>query len=92
LTILSALDYHTREAGFSEVHTERLTVTLEYASLDLFFEERIATSASVRMALEGATETERTAIWNATTEALHAYQEADGMIRLRNETLCVVAW
>jgi SAM-dependent methyltransferase len=88
----NVLSQHFREAGFSEVHTERLTVTLEYASLDLFFAERIATSASARMALDGATETERAAIWNTTTEALQAYQETDGMIRLRNATLCIVAW
>lgn len=86
------LSQHFRKTGFSEVHTERLTVMLEYASLALFFKERQETSALTRVLIEGATEEERTAIRQSVTEALQPYTEADGVIRLPNETLCVVAW
>jgi len=86
------LGQHFREAGFTQVHSERSMVTLEYTSMDVFFEERLAVSATTRMALDGATEQERTAIWTTVTEALQAYQEADGIIRLRNEVICSVAW
>jgi len=44
------------------------------------------------MALDGATENERDAIWNATAEALQAFQGKDGVMRLQNETICLVAW
>jgi hypothetical protein len=44
------------------------------------------------MALDGATEQERTAIWTTVTEALQAYKEPDGIIRLPNEVICSVAW
>jgi hypothetical protein len=54
--------------------------------------QRLATSANVRIALDGATEEERTVIWNAVTEALQPHTEADGIIRLRNEAICAVAW
>jgi len=83
---------HFQQAGFSKIHTERSTVTLEYTSLDLFFEERLAISASTRMTLDGATASERSTIWEKTAEALKPYQEADGMIRLQNETICLAAW
>jgi uncharacterized protein (DUF433 family) len=82
------LRQHFREAGFTEVHTERGIVTLVYTSLDEFFAERLATSASARSALDGASEEERSAIWHTVREALHSYTESNGMLRLRNEVLC----
>ncbi len=86
------LEQHFRGAGFTELSTERLTVTLEYGSPEVFLEERQATSATSRMLLADASEEERTAIWDAIAEALESYKEVDGVIRLRNETLCIVGW
>jgi SAM-dependent methyltransferase len=86
------LRQHFRDAGFTEVHTERSLVTLAYTSLDEFVAERLATSASARSAIEGASEDERSAIWHAVTEALQSYIESDGMLRLRNAVICAVAW
>ena len=60
--------------------------------LRLKFEERFATSANARMALDGASEQERTAIRQAIAGAVQAHKEDDGVIRLRNEAICVAAW
>lgn len=81
-----------QEAGFTEVRTERTIVTLEYTTPELYFQERLATGANTRMAFNAATEEEQTAIRQAATESLQAYQESDGIIRLPNAVICCVAW
>ncbi len=86
------LRQHFREAGFAEVQTEHSIVTLAYTSPELYFEERLATGANARMEFAAATEEEQTVIRNAVIEALQAHKEADGIIRLRNDTICIVAW
>ena len=42
------------QAGFTEVHTEWLTVTFEYAAVEEFIQERQATSANTRAMLAEA--------------------------------------
>jgi enediyne biosynthesis protein CalE5 len=81
-----------QQAGFAHIHTEHVTVTLEYTSPEMFLEERLATSANTRLLLAEASEAERADIFGAITEELQTYQEADGLIRLRNDVLCIVGW
>jgi enediyne biosynthesis protein CalE5 len=81
-----------QQAGFAQVHTEHLIVTLEYISPEMFIEERLATSANTRLLLADASEAERAEIVGAIKEELQTYKEADGIIRLRNDLLCIVGW
>ena len=81
-----------QQAGFTHIHTEHLTVTLEYISPEIFIEERLATSANTRLLLADASEAERAEILRAIKEELHTYTEVDGLIRLRNALLCIVGW
>ena len=67
-----------------------MTVTLEYSSPEMFIEERLATSANTRLLLAEASEAERADILGAITEELQTYTEADGIIRVRNDVLCIV--
>ena len=83
---------HFQQAGFTHTHTEHVTVTLEYLSPEMFIDERLATSANTRLLLAEASEAERADIFGAIKEELHTYQEADGLIRLRNDVLCIVGW
>jgi SAM-dependent methyltransferase len=85
------LEHTFTQAGYTEVTTERLTVTLEYASPEDFIQEREATSANIRLLLNQASAPERTAIWRAVAEAVDQYRDADGVIRVPNEALCVVS-
>jgi SAM-dependent methyltransferase len=83
---------HFQRAGFTHIHTEQLTVTLEYSSPEIFIEERLATSANTRLLLADASEAERAEIFRAIKEELQTYTEGDGIIRLRNALLCIVGW
>jgi SAM-dependent methyltransferase len=81
-----------QQAGFTHIHTEHLTVTLEYISPEIFIEERLATSANTRLLLADASEAERAEIFRAIKEEIQTYKEGDGIIRLRNALLCIVGW
>ncbi|HXH11770.1 MAG TPA: hypothetical protein VNP04_18655 [Alphaproteobacteria bacterium] len=83
---------HFQRAGFTHIHTEHLTVTLEYISPEIFIEERLATSANTRLLLAEAAEAERVDIFAAIREELQTYKGVDGLIRLRNDLLCIVGW
>jgi SAM-dependent methyltransferase len=83
---------HFQRAGFTQLHTEHLTVTLGYSSPEIFIDERLATSANTRLLLADVSEAERADIFGAIQEELQTYKEADGIIRLRNDLLCIVGW
>ena len=78
------------QAGFTEVHTEWLTVTFEYASVEEFIQERQATSANTRAMLAEASAPEQAAIWHAVAAAVQPYATAEGGLRMPNDALCVV--
>lgn len=78
------------QAGFIEVAIERHTVTLEYSSLEEFIEERPATSASIRSMLADASPAQLETIWQIVSQEIGQYQQPSGVLRIPNETLCVV--
>jgi ubiquinone/menaquinone biosynthesis C-methylase UbiE len=78
------------QAGFTAVHTEWLTVTFEYASVEEFIQERQATSANTRAMLAAASAPEQEAIWQAVTAAVRPYATGEGGLRMPNDALCVV--
>ena len=78
------------QAGFGEVAIERQTLTFEYPSLEEFIEERPATSASIRIMLAEASAAQRETIWRMVAQAIGKFQDAAGVLRIPNETLCVV--
>jgi ubiquinone/menaquinone biosynthesis C-methylase UbiE len=84
------LEHTFRQAGFTQIHTESLTVTFTYASVDDFIAERRAVSPNVRALLANASAAERTTIHGAIVEAVTPYTGADGVIQMPNETLCIV--
>jgi enediyne biosynthesis protein CalE5 len=77
-------------AGFAEVAIERQTLTLEYSSIDEFIEERRATSASIRSMLADASPAQLETIWQIVAEEIGKYRQPSGVLRIPNETLCVV--
>jgi SAM-dependent methyltransferase len=84
------LEHTFRQAGFTQIHTESLTVTFTYTSVDDFIAERRAVSPNVRALLANASAAERTMIQAAIAEAVVSYTDADGLIQMPNETRCIV--
>jgi SAM-dependent methyltransferase len=78
------------QAGFTAVHTEGLTVTLEYASVEELIQERQATSANTRVLLGKVPAAEQAAIWRTVTAAVRPYATAEGGLQIPNDALCVV--
>jgi len=78
------------QAGFVEVAIERHTLTLEYSSLEEFLEERPATSASIRSMLADASSVQLETIWQIVAQEIGQYRQPSGVLRIPNETLCVV--
>ena len=84
------LERSFEQAGFTEVVIERHTVTFEYPSVENFIDERQATSANIRILLADASPPDRATIWQAVAQAVLEYRDAEGVLRVPNETLCVV--
>ena len=78
------------QAGFAGVAIERHTFTLEYRSIEEFVEERPATSASLRTMLSEASPIQRRTIWQTVSEEMSKYADANGVLRVPTESLCVV--
>jgi hypothetical protein len=78
------------QAGYTAVHTEWLTVTLEYTSVEEFIQERQATSANTRAMLAEVPAPEQAAIWRAVAAAVRPYATAEGGLQIPNDALCVV--
>jgi hypothetical protein len=85
----SVLERTFTQAGFTAVHTEWLTVTLDYVSVEEFIQERQATSANTRAMLAAASAPEQEAIWQAVTAAIRPYATAEEGLRIPNDALCV---
>jgi len=84
------LQHAFTQAGFTAVAIERHTLTLEYCSLEEFIEERSSTSASIRLMLGDASPAQLETIWQIVARELGKYQQPSGVLRIPNETLCVV--
>ena len=77
-------------AGFAEVRCERLTVTFEFPSCEAYTRfRRDVTTLDAEIAEEPRER--REAAWQAVTEAVRHYAEADGRVVMRNQAICVVA-
>ena len=91
LADVTILEQALREAGFSEVRTERLTVTFEWSSPEDYTRFQQAIAAPI-IAIVAAQPVERRAgIWQAVTEAARKYAGASGVVRMANEVFCVAA-
>jgi len=77
-------------AGFSEIATEPLIVTFEFASPDQFVEFRSELGRAQAM-MAKLTPEQRTQVKAALQEAVKKFQGSEGRVRLPNETICVSA-
>jgi enediyne biosynthesis protein CalE5 len=91
LADVSILTRALESAGFTEVRSESIDVVFEFASTDEFTRFRTDVSSPLRAVLEQCTPKVREQILRATAEAVAPYRRADGLLRLRNEAICIAA-
>ena len=86
----TALKQVLTQIGFTDVRSERLTLTFEFKSSEEYA-RRPRDIAAPLIALLADHSTERQAeVWRAIEDAARQYAMADGSIRMPNETICVV--
>ena len=91
LADVTILEQALREAGFSDVRTERLTVTFEWSSPEDYTRFHQAIAAPI-IAIVAAQPVERRAgIWQAVTEAARKHAGSSGTVRMANDVFCVAA-
>jgi ubiquinone/menaquinone biosynthesis C-methylase UbiE len=91
LADVTVLEQALKEAGFTGVRSEPLTLTFEWASAENYtnFQQDIAAPIIAMLANESAER--RAAVWQAVTEAAQQYAGSDGKVRMAGEAICVVA-
>ena len=78
------------ESGYIGALTDSVDIIFEYNSVEEFVHERYTTSASIRAMLANVPEEEQAAIWRRVAKKAAEYTDADGIIRLPAQILCVV--
>jgi len=92
LADIKKLENHLVKAGFSDVNTQTINVTFEFASGEEYSQYCQAVSASARIALSKETEDRKEIVWRKVAEeAARNYETANGLIRMDNESICVAA-
>jgi SAM-dependent methyltransferase len=76
------------KAGFQDVRTENMTVSLRLDSLDSFVNYHKAVSAPIHVLLAGQTIEKQNEIWQAVKEAAKPYANSKDEVVLDNEAIC----
>jgi SAM-dependent methyltransferase len=83
------LEQVVRDAGFADAHSEQLTVTFTFSSVDELLGHLGDVSAPIR-AIQATQSPERQgAFWGRLAEAARVYTDNSGMVRLPNDCLLV---
>ena len=85
----NALELALTGAGFSDVQTENVTVTFEFASMDTFIQYYKDTAAPVVALLKDKTAAQQEEFWKELAEAAGQYSSAIGL-RIPNTAVCAV--
>lgn len=78
------------KAGFQDVKTENMVVTLRVDSPDSFTNYHKAVSAPIHALLAGQTAEKQNETWQAVTEAARSHTNSKGEVVLDNEVICCV--
>ncbi|MDE3242609.1 MAG: class I SAM-dependent methyltransferase [Nitrospirota bacterium] len=91
LADVTILERALAQAGFSDIRSEPLSLTFEWASAEDYtrFQQDIAAPIVALVAKEPAAR--QAEVWRAITEAARQYAGADGTVRMPGEAICVAA-
>ena len=85
------LENSLARAGFRDIHIDTVIVTFEFESGEDYCRYCQAVSASARIALSKETEKRKEDVWRKVTEeAARNYGTANGLIKMDNESICIV--
>ena len=85
----SVLEQTLRQAGFADVRSEGMTVTMEWPSFEVYLSFlRDVGPLTTTLAEQPIERQER--VWKAIADAAGQYTAADGSVRMPNQTICVV--
>lgn len=87
----TVLEQALARAGFSQIHSERLTVTFEWASAEDYTRFQQAIAAPITAMLADQPAERQASVWGAVTDAARQHATAGGAVRLANEVICVAA-
>ena len=85
-----ALKQALTDAGFADIRSERMTVMVEFPSATAYTDFLRDIAPPVRALLANQPEERRTEAWQAISNAAGQFSNADGMVRMPNETILVV--
>ena len=85
------LENSLARAGFKDIHIETVTITFEFESGEDYCRYCQAVSTSARIALSKESEERKEDIWRKVAqEAAQKYGTANGLIKMDNESICIV--
>jgi ubiquinone/menaquinone biosynthesis C-methylase UbiE len=85
------LENSLTRAGFRDIHIDTVVVTFEFESGEDYCRYSQAVSASARIALSKETEERKEDVWRKVAEeAARNYGAANGLIKMDNESICIV--
>jgi ubiquinone/menaquinone biosynthesis C-methylase UbiE len=91
LSDTNKLEHSLARTGFRDIHSDKVIVTFEFESGYDYCRYCQAISASARIVLSKETEKRREEIWRKVAEeATRSYGTANGVIKMDNESICVV--
>jgi enediyne biosynthesis protein CalE5 len=84
------LESRLREAGFADVHSERMTIDVDFASAEAYAEFMRAVSVPINNLLAGQPTERQEEVWSAVAGSASSYAAGDGSLSLPGEVICVV--
>jgi SAM-dependent methyltransferase len=85
-----ALESRLREAGFADVHSERMTIDVDFASAEAYAKFVRAVSGPINNLLAGQSAERQEEVWSAVAGSASSYAVGDGSLSLPGEAICVV--
>ena len=89
LADVGALEQYLRQAGLSNVRSERMVLTAEWPSAQEFVNMLLDIAAPLKAMLDRQPVEKRTGVLEAIEEAISQYATTDGTIHIPNEAICV---
>jgi len=91
LADVTVLEQTLSKAGFTDIRSEQLTVTIEWASAEAYTGFQQAIAAPIQAMLVNEPTERQEHVWRAVTDAARKHADSEGILKLRNQAICVTA-
>jgi enediyne biosynthesis protein CalE5 len=90
LSDADALESRLRQAGFADVRSERMTISVDFDSAEAYVDFTRAVSVPLKNLLEGESTERKEEVWSAVASSAREHAAGDGSLSLPGEVICVV--